>query len=95
MFEWQQPLAAGATEVNIEYVPMNGYVSDVHPAYYGGVDDELGKSYTEQIASFYCLDEALIHAVQKKQAEGQVMELVEVGYAMSPKTAPVRSASSR
>ncbi len=84
IFEWEQPLAVGATEVTIEYVPMNGYVSDVHPAYYGKVDDELNKSYTEEVAAFYCLDDALIRAVQKRVDEGQSLELVELGYATSP-----------
>ncbi len=83
VFEWEQPLAAGTTAVDIEYVPMNGYVSDVHPAYYGEVADDLGKSYTEEIASFYCIDDALAHALKTKREEGQFMELVELGYAMS------------
>lgn len=80
VLEWEQPLAAGTTPVDIAYVPLNGYPSGMEPAFYGEGEDT---AYVEQVRDFYCLDDALNRAVKKKMETVPAFEVVELGFATS------------
>ena len=80
VMEWQQPLVAGATVVEIAYEPLNGYPTGVDPAYYGEGEDA---AWVAQVRDFYCIDDALSRAVKKKMEKEPAFELVQLGFAPS------------
>lgn len=91
VLEWTQEFAAGATEVDISYTPLNGYMGDVHNQYFGKGEDV----YVAEARDTYCIDDALLKALNKKRAAGSYFELVWLGFAPSAeeKARPVKSFS--
>lgn len=80
VMEWQQPLAAGTTTLEVAYEPLNGYPSGYDPAYYGEGDDAV---WVDQIRDFYCIDDGLARAVKSKMAKDAYFEIVQLGYSPS------------
>jgi hypothetical protein len=78
VFEWSQDFAPGKTEVEISYVPLNGYPSDFGQIYEGGGEyDEPAR--VKEVADEYCLDDTMVKAV-KRRAEKGGYEVVTQGY---------------
>jgi len=77
VLEWTQDFAAGATEVDISYTPLNGYMGDVHNQYFGEGEDV----YVAEARDTYCIDDALLKALNKKRAAGSYFELVWLAFA--------------
>lgn len=80
VLEWEQPLAAGTTALDIAYVPLNGYPSGYDPAYFGEGEDA---AFVAQIRDFYCLDDGFNRAVKRKMETVPSFEVVELGYSPS------------
>ena len=78
VYEWSQDFAPGTTEVEISYVPLNGYPSDIGGYYEGGreYDDPVG---VQEYATRYCIDDSVIGAIKKHEAQGSY-EVVTQGY---------------
>lgn len=78
VYEWQQDFAPGATEVEISYVPLNGYPGDIGQTYEGGgeYDDPETVKVTN---SWYCIDDAMVKAIQRRKAKGGY-EVTTQGY---------------
>lgn len=79
VLEWTQDFAAGATAVDISYTPLNGYMGDVHEQYFG----EGEEVYVTEARDAYCIDDALLKALNKKRVAGSYFELVWLGFAPS------------
>ena len=94
VLEWDQELAAGTTQVELTYEPMNGYPGDVNNAYFGeGSEEDV--PYIAEVRAFYCIDDALLKALNKKRAEGAYFDLVWTSFAPSAeeKARPVKAFS--
>jgi hypothetical protein len=71
-FEWEQEFKAGETRVDISYVPLAGYPSDI------------GDSYeTGEHAKAACVDDTLLKAIAKRKSEGGYYEVATVGYVLT------------
>jgi hypothetical protein len=79
VLEWTQDFAAGVTEAEISYTPMNGYPDDVHNQYFGEGED----IYVAEAREAYCIDDALLKALNKKRTAGSYFELVWLDFAPS------------
>ncbi len=78
VYEWQQDFAPGTTEVEISYVPLNGYPSGIGQTYEGG--GEYDDPETVKANNFwYCIDDAIVKAIQKRK-EMASYEVVTQGY---------------
>lgn len=78
VYEWQQDFAPGATEVEISYVPLNGYPGDIGQRFEGG--GEFDDPESVKVTSFwYCIDDAMVRAI-KKRKENSGYEVVTQGY---------------
>lgn len=91
VLEWTQDFAAGATEVEISYTPMNGYPGDVHNQYFG----EGEEIYIAEAREAYCIDDALLKALNKKRAAGAYFDLIWLDFVPSAeeKARPVKEFS--
>jgi len=80
VYEWEQDFAPGETEVEISYVPLNGYPGDIGGTYEGGAEYDDPK--TVKVNNFwYCIDDAMVKAIQKRKAKGDTgYEVVTQGY---------------
>jgi hypothetical protein len=71
-FEWEQEFKAGETRVDISYVPLAGYPSDI------------GDSYeTGERAKAACVDDTLLKTIAKRKAGGGYYEVATVGYVLT------------
>ena len=95
VLEWTQDFPVGATQMNISYEPMNGYMGDVHNQYFGDSEGEDDDVYVAEARATYCIDDALLKAVNKKRAAGAYFELVWTSFVPSAeeKTRPVKEFS--
>lgn len=78
VYEWQQDFAPGTTEVEISYVPLNGYPGDIGQTYEGGGEYDDAKTVAANNAG-YCIDDAMVKAI-KRRAEKGGYEVVTQGY---------------
>jgi len=78
VYEWRQDFAPGQTEVEISYVPLNGYPGEIGQSYEGGgeYDDPV---YVKERKDQYCIHDSLINAIKKHRAQGSY-EVVTQGY---------------
>jgi hypothetical protein len=80
VFEWQQDFAPGKTEVEISYVPLNGYPSDIGGMYEGGGESDDPEAVKVNSAE-YCIDDAMVKAIERrKDKENTGYEVVTQGY---------------
>jgi hypothetical protein len=71
-FEWEQEFKTGETRVDISYVPLAGFPSDI------------GDSYeTGERATAACVDDALLKTIAKRKSEGGYYEVATVGYVLT------------
>ena len=78
VYEWQQDFAPGQTEVEISYVPLNGYPGDIGQTYEGGGEYD-DPAYVKERTEQYCIDDAVIRAIKKHDPKG-TYEVVTQGY---------------
>jgi hypothetical protein len=71
IYEWQQDFAPGVTQVDISYVPLAGYPSDILD-YYEVDPDKL-----------YCVDDSVRKAVADFRAKGVGYEVQTVSYILT------------
>jgi hypothetical protein len=79
VYEWEQDFAPGETEVDVRYVPLNGYPADIGMTYEGGGEGDTGR-VADRISRDYCIDDKLVEAIKKRQAAGEHYEVVTQGY---------------
>jgi hypothetical protein len=79
VYEWEQDFAPGETEVDISYVPLNGYPSDIGTIYEGEVPEDA-QPLQNSAALDYCIDDELKAAIKKRKDAGQSYEVVTQGY---------------
>jgi len=91
VLEWTQEFAAGETEVEVSYTPMNGYPDDAYNQYFGEGQD----SYVAEAREAYCIDDALLKALNTKRAAGFYFDLIWLEFAPSAeeKARPVKEFS--
>jgi hypothetical protein len=87
-YQWEQPFEPGkTTEIDIRYVPLNGYHADIGMAYEGGDPAEEGVApdayYEPGIRAEYCIDQGLVDAVRKRRDAGKTYEVVTQGFALA------------
>lgn len=85
VYEWEQAFAPGEVlEMEVRYVPLNGYYADIGTAYEGGdpqgEDAEQSLYIEPTIRAEYCIDDGLIKALKKRREAGDTYEVVVNGF---------------